>query len=117
MELTQKDIDLLESLRAYAENDVYDEEDMRSLLNGNGVIPGDEPEFVREILDNMCRIVFTHEWQPIGTCRHTSISFRKGYGVANEQTIAKILMCLGFTGGDVHTYIEENKIFNAIQLI
>jgi hypothetical protein len=115
--LSEKDIESLFYLKKYAENDVYDKEDMYALMKGDGVAPGDQPEFVRYIFDDTCRVVLTHEWQPIGTCRHASISFIKGTGIANEQTISKILLCLGFVDGKVDAYIEEKTIFNAIQLL
>lgn len=112
------DVEALASLRAYAEKDVYDKEDMLAIKNGFGTTPGDEPEFVRFILGNNCRVVFTHEWQPIGTCRHVSISFYKDNTIDIKASITNILLHLGFNDkAHIHMYTEKDSIFNAIQLL
>ena len=112
------DVVALASLKSYAEKDVYDKEDMYALVDGQGIPPGDEAEFTRLIFDNTCRVVFTHEWQPIGVCRHASISFKKGFNKDIEQSIAKILILLGFNDdSEIQTYIQKDSIFNAIQLL
>lgn len=118
VEINHADGEALSSLKAYAEKDPYDEEDMMALLNGNGTVPGDQPEFVRTIFNDMCRVVFTHEWQPIGICRHVSITFKQGYFDDIESAIANIMIHLGFhKNSEVHFHIEDDKIFSAIQLI
>lgn len=115
--LSTWDVEQLISLKEYAQKDPYDEEDMRLLMKGQGDIPGDHPEFSRVILNDTCRVVFTNEWQPIGLCRHASLSFKKGSNVS-EQTTAKILMFLGYDDKNkIHTWVEKDVILHTIQLI
>lgn len=116
MKLTESDKGVLQSLKEYAEKHPYHKEDMMELFIGRGVIPGDVPEFHRLILGGSCKVVLTHEWQPLGLCRHASFSFSKDANYT-EETCSLVLKELGFNDTEMYVYFDDETIFNAIQLI
>ena len=111
-----EELEALNSLKLFVEKHPYDLDDMLDLSNKQLEIPGNTDVFTRYIRDY--KIVFTHDWQPFGTCRHMSISKQD----KSEPNVFFIHMCMGLLGFewrflDCFTYEEMGYAINILEPI
>lgn len=70
--IDQADRDAIKKLIAYAESHTFSLKDLKAMKSLAVPPPGDDPNFRADIGEFRC--VFTVEEQPIGMCRHLSVS-------------------------------------------
>lgn len=108
MILTDTDIKALEKLAAYAKENPASLEDIKAIIAGTKVAPGDLPEFT-VLCELGGKVVFTYEDQPAALCRHLSISGRTKGKMPNPGMAQAIMEILGFQSPmeDCKLWIED----------
>ena len=91
-------IDSVESLKDYAQKNIWSLDKLLLQKRGKQGPPGDEPEYTRLLWDTI-KIVFTHTEQPIGLTRHLSVSTSSdGDQIPHPVVVQEIMQMLGFSG-------------------
>lgn len=94
--LGPSEIEALVALRARAEASPTPLAVLTSLGEGEPAPGGMNPTFTVKIPTNLT-VTFTHEVQPIGLCRHVSMSVNLNGRVPHPTAVAMVLPFLGFT--------------------
>ena len=111
-----EELEALNSLKLFVEKHPYDLDDMLDLSNKQLPTPGNTDEFTRYIRDY--KVVFTHDWQPFGICRHMSI-FKQDKSEPNIFFIQICMELLGFECrfNNCFTYEEMGYAINILEPI
>lgn len=65
-------------------------------------------------------VTYTHEWQPVGLCRHLSVSVPKAKAYPNPAAIQEIMTLFGFKNALTETFVWEEKYaagFSAVNVL
>lgn len=99
---TQDDLDALANLQIRAAEDPATEEEMREAVRLLHAGTYRVPERNRRLtitLSTGHTVTLTHEWQPMGMCRHASISILSRSDLLPDGPIDGITDILGFSNG------------------
>lgn len=107
----------IQRVKEYASKNVVSLETLKGLMAGQGLpLPGDKEEF------SLCvpmgfKVVYSHEEQPHGVCRHLSISINVEGRVPHPQAV--IMMCqeFGFINVFADCMVWTEKIGDALEAI
>ena len=96
--LTNEDLRAIQEVVRYAEEHRHSKEDLYAVMAGATGCAGDDP-YMACHLHNGLRAAFSYEHQPVGWCRHLSVS-NTDYPdkVATPQMVEVIMKEFGFTG-------------------
>jgi hypothetical protein len=118
--LGEKEKEAIARLIDFAEKNRLSLEYMKSLMAGDRIPPGDNPDYACHITDGY-RIVYTIEQHPLFFCRHISISVDDPEKLPSPPAVELIMKEFGFRGGInecLNVWIEEIpgvKAINALQ--
>jgi hypothetical protein len=108
VELTEEERKAIAALVAYAEQHPVSLGDLQRQMAGRGASPEVNPLRVLKLRDY--RIVFTIEHQPMGWCRHASLSFNRAKPQSPAESRA-LLSALGYQF-DSSTAIDKTARWN-----
>lgn len=102
---------------AYAEKHKYTKDQMVSLMNGIGTIPGDDPGFCCRFRVGF-RAVFCIEEQPFGWSKHLSVSVDNPKKAPHEQAVRLLMQEFGISTPleECHVWLEEGPV-SAVNVI
>jgi len=83
-------------LKMYAKANRFDKFQLKLIMSGDLIPAGDNPDYVIHLHDGY-RVVYSIEQQPIGWCRHISISVETKGKYPNEQAVENILKAFDIT--------------------
>ena len=114
--IDDKAIAELTRIKEHGEQNPYSLEDIMALVNQTIPMPGNQSEY-RCFLFEGYKVVFHTEYQPLGLCRHASISLNMG--MPDKNSLELILPYLGFTGSfnEWHKHVETTNSYIAINII
>ena len=116
-ESTRQDI---QKAIAYAESHKFTTLDIKRIINGQGKPAGDDPGFVTHIHDGY-RVVYSLEEQPIGWCKHISISVEALGKYPHELAVKEILKEFGMDSNFedsenvLQMWLEEDRAINILE--
>lgn len=123
MILTPAAVTTLRALRERAEQNVVPIADLAAAMerDARGEPPGDDLNAAQTVKwSDGLGVTFTVEEQPIGTCRHVSISM-KGRECPHIMTVDAVLLVMGFTQSietlAKHGLVYMERRYGAVNLI
>jgi hypothetical protein len=106
----------LRALQEYAKENIITADRLKLMVEGKVRPIGDNENFSVYIPLGY-RAVFSIEEQPIGLCRHLSISVARHAKLPNPQAVEEVMKYLGFIGGvtKCQVWIENKIAINVLQ--